>query len=554
MNKYVQYLYVIIILFVSQGCFAKDYFIVSYNNKNILIGDKYVKDYGNRSFNENVKIKLRKGDKLTLRQSNFSHPFDLEFKHFQEIKQIKEPYDFNETKDVYSYTMRDWLYLNEESTTASRRANPRKKKPQLGDSEEKNLFVHENEVNKHYKEYRVALIIGNSFYKNDFEKVPTCTTSAMKVARKLRALGFHTIVDYNKTKVELDSLIDDLCQNESDVNNIKIVYYVGHGIRIGTDDYLVPVDGIKDDASTLIRISDLASKMNSSNSKFNLFFIDACRDGSEDDNNKDSTINILNKTWIVASSRRGKSADAGEIITPFTKAFLNNVDTHNKNCREIFDGIISSVRKLKGGQQLPEIIEPALNERLYLTDMFLNRISYSYIGAHLSYQFTPHQIGVDVIWGRQMKNGLMLEVGFGTLLPKSERISVYDNTSSFISNSYKYLKLNLDIVVGYEITLMNKWIHSITPNCKLSNALFIGSQPSTKDNSNGKFAYGLFFTPSIRFGKFVDKSNRCQLYGSVGVQWNPNKKWGDKNFQHFPSIVPFKECSGITEFGVNIKL
>lgn len=88
---------------------------------------------------------------------------------------------------------------------------------------------------------RVALVIGNSSYKN----VPALANphnDAEAIAASLRKIGFHSVKLANDTTRE--NLVNSLraFAEEAETADWAVVYYAGHGIELNGQNYLIPVD------------------------------------------------------------------------------------------------------------------------------------------------------------------------------------------------------------------------------------------------------------------------------------------------------------------------
>ena len=88
---------------------------------------------------------------------------------------------------------------------------------------------------------RVALVIGNSAYKN-VDRLTNPTHDAEAVANRLRGIGFQTVTVVHDTTSE--TLLDALrtFAAEADKADWAMVYYAGHGIEVGGVNYLIPVE------------------------------------------------------------------------------------------------------------------------------------------------------------------------------------------------------------------------------------------------------------------------------------------------------------------------
>src|SRR3954463_7458074 len=90
-------------------------------------------------------------------------------------------------------------------------------------------------------ERRVALVIGNSAYKNAATLSNTINDSTA-LAALFKSLGFEVVISRNNLGV-VDfkrSVREFLITAEN--ADMAVVYYAGHGIEISGTNYLVPVD------------------------------------------------------------------------------------------------------------------------------------------------------------------------------------------------------------------------------------------------------------------------------------------------------------------------
>src|SRR5262245_38305896 len=90
-------------------------------------------------------------------------------------------------------------------------------------------------------ERRVALVIGNSAYKN-VNKLPNPANDAAAVTTMLKNVGFD-VVESKKdlTITEMKKVIRDFTDRTRDAD-IGVIYYAGHGIEVDGTNYMIPVD------------------------------------------------------------------------------------------------------------------------------------------------------------------------------------------------------------------------------------------------------------------------------------------------------------------------
>jgi len=88
---------------------------------------------------------------------------------------------------------------------------------------------------------RVALVIGNSAYQHT-RVLPNPKNDATAIAEALRRIGF------DKVTLKLDQDYTSLRRTLRDFGSavegadVAIVYYAGHGMELGGQNYLVPTD------------------------------------------------------------------------------------------------------------------------------------------------------------------------------------------------------------------------------------------------------------------------------------------------------------------------
>lgn len=125
----------------------------------------------------------------------------------------------------------------------------------------------------------VALIIGNSTY----EALPALanpTNDARAVEALLDELGFETELssdrDARRLRRDLENFVED-----AEGADVAIIYYAGHGIEAGGENYLVPVDAdlsaLDAAGEKLVPISQLVQELQQ-NVSIAIVMLDACRD------------------------------------------------------------------------------------------------------------------------------------------------------------------------------------------------------------------------------------------------------------------------------------
>jgi uncharacterized caspase-like protein len=133
-----------------------------------------------------------------------------------------------------------------------------------------------------FAEKRIALVIGNSAYRN-VARLDNPKNDASLMAETLRGLGF-TLIG-NGAQIDLDkAAFDDVLQkfgNQLVGADVALFYYAGHGIQVRGSNYLVPVNANPArEADVLLQMVDTAlvlAAMEGSGTKLNMVLLDACR-------------------------------------------------------------------------------------------------------------------------------------------------------------------------------------------------------------------------------------------------------------------------------------
>ncbi|MBZ9997576.1 caspase domain-containing protein [Mesorhizobium sp. BH1-1-4] len=125
----------------------------------------------------------------------------------------------------------------------------------------------------------VALVIGNSAYEH-LARLPNPQNDARSVETMLDSLGFDTEISTDRDARRLARDLDRFAEDARDAD-VAILYYSGHGIEAGGENYLVPVDAdfsaLDAARERLVPVSALIAKLQAS-VPLTIVMLDACRD------------------------------------------------------------------------------------------------------------------------------------------------------------------------------------------------------------------------------------------------------------------------------------
>ena len=130
------------------------------------------------------------------------------------------------------------------------------------------------------QDHRVALVIGNSAYRN-VSALANPQKDAEAVAATLRNIGFETVTlasDATREKL-LDALRN--FTNLAEKADWAVVYYAGHGIEVNGQNFLIPIDAKletdRDIQFEAVRLDQVLASLEGAR-KLKLVLLDACRD------------------------------------------------------------------------------------------------------------------------------------------------------------------------------------------------------------------------------------------------------------------------------------
>jgi len=226
---------------------------------------------------------------------------------------------------------------------------------------------------------RVALVIGNNKYKN-VSALINPSNDANDVSTSLQRLGFSVRRVLDATFDEMRKGLLDFARNARG-SDVAIVFFAGHGIEVGGENYLIPVDAelkadvdVDHEAIALKNILPLVENA----SKLGLVILDACRNNPFASKMQRTirtravsrglaAIEPTGNVLVAFAAKEGTTAADGEgRNSPFTASLLRHLETPgleiNFLFRNVRDDVIQSTRR----EQQPFIYGSLSKEAIYL--------------------------------------------------------------------------------------------------------------------------------------------------------------------------------------------
>ena len=212
-------------------------------------------------------------------------------------------------------------------------------------------------------EQRVALVIGNSNYRNA-PHLENPDDDAQSMAQFLNSAGFEVIAATDLTQNDMLKVVQDFSAKVAarGPNTVDMVYYAGHGVQLAGENYLVPVDAKISAPSDLVnnsvRLVDVMATLEAIPSRLRIVLLDACRNNPFPDVNDAgrglAIVDAPNGSIVGYSTAPGTEAlDGTGGHSPYTSAFLKLAREPNVPIEQLFKRVRLEVNNSTNGQQTP---------------------------------------------------------------------------------------------------------------------------------------------------------------------------------------------------------
>ena len=218
-------------------------------------------------------------------------------------------------------------------------------------------------------EKRVALVIGNSAYRNT-PALPNPHNDAATIADALTKLGFAVQSGFDLDRAATEQVLRAFAESLGDAD-VALFYYAGHGLQVDDKNYLVPVDArLASETDLAFEAIDLTLVLSlmERRPRTNLVFLDACRDnplarnlarsmGAARSTAVTRGLAIAESgigTLLVYATQPGNVAlDGTGTHSPFTQGLLDYIATPDIEVRQMLTRVRAEVVQATGGKQVP---------------------------------------------------------------------------------------------------------------------------------------------------------------------------------------------------------
>jgi len=225
-------------------------------------------------------------------------------------------------------------------------------------------------VSDSFAEKRAALVVGNSAYVNA-RPLANPLNDARDMTRALKQSGFEVVEALDASKSQMDAALRSFTEKLNDAD-VALLYYAGHGLQVGQQNYLVPIDAKLDRERDLdfeaVKLEFVLRQMEiDREGKTSIVILDACRDNPLARNLARSmgtrSVGIGRGlaaaatglgTFIAYSTQPGNVAVDGEgRNSPFAAALIKQMAVEGRNLTSAMIEVRKEVVAATSGTQVP---------------------------------------------------------------------------------------------------------------------------------------------------------------------------------------------------------
>jgi Caspase domain len=231
-----------------------------------------------------------------------------------------------------------------------------------------------------WAERRVALVIGNSQYKNPNLALFNPKNDAEDVAASLRSLGFEVILRIDADRRDFDLAMTQFARAAT-YADAALFYYAGHALQHQGQNYLMPTDAeLQDEVSLryeMVSLDDVRAGLERAGG-VKIMILDACRNNPVLDRLKRRMTGVTRDVATVRGLARIAGAQ-GEVVayataadqvaadgsgrnSPFTAALLKRLAEAGLEIGTMFRRVAADVTEQTKGQQHPELLISLISE------------------------------------------------------------------------------------------------------------------------------------------------------------------------------------------------
>ncbi len=211
---------------------------------------------------------------------------------------------------------------------------------------------------------RFALVLGNGAYQYE-TPLKNAATDARDMANKLRDMGFQVYEGIDLTREQSLGLVQQFSRAVS-YEDTALFYFAGHGMQLGSDNYILPVDARPGSEASLtdssIRLQSILRTLENA-ADTRIIILDACRNNPfvrDSASRSTAPSRGLMKmeagvgSFIAFATEPGNvAADGTGRNSPFTQALLRHISTPGADIHALMRAVRGDVMGSTNDTQVP---------------------------------------------------------------------------------------------------------------------------------------------------------------------------------------------------------
>lgn len=208
-------------------------------------------------------------------------------------------------------------------------------------------------------ERRTALVIGNGAYK--VAPLSNPVNDARLVASSLAAARFKVIKLENATQEQMLNALSDFGV-EIDKGGVGVFYFAGHGVQVGRQNYLIPVDANisreEQIRTRALNAQEVLDRMASAGNALNLLFLDACRNNPFPRSTRAASLGLAKMDAVLgmlvsfATAPGSVADDGGGRNSPYSKYLAESMRIPELRIEDVLKRVRTRVREETDGRQI----------------------------------------------------------------------------------------------------------------------------------------------------------------------------------------------------------
>jgi uncharacterized caspase-like protein len=207
------------------------------------------------------------------------------------------------------------------------------------------------------------LLIGNGRYQHN-ATLANPPNDAADMAAALKKDGFTVTLLTDASRKTMEQAVRAFGNSLKNPDAVGMFYYSGHGAQADGENFLIPVDADIQAADELaysaVDAESVLAKMRSAGNKINIVVLDACRDNPFPGSSRSAEkglavvrVKVPESVIVYATDPGSTASDGTGRNSPFTKAFLENMDVPGQDITQVMKRVTSRVQTETDGKQTP---------------------------------------------------------------------------------------------------------------------------------------------------------------------------------------------------------